>query len=472
MERVLSPGRCRFLAAEIPESPDSQRLGDLTRRRLVSTITGIALPVVLANISQTLMGLVDTLMVGRLGEAPLAAVGVATLLFSALAMSLKHADVAAQTITARRVGEGRDGEVGAVLATALTVVLAVGVLLMFVGLVWPDFLMRLVSTDPEVRELGVGYLRFRYAGMLPLLVFFIVKAVFDGIGWTHIGMGVGIGMNLANVALNWVLIFGKLGAPAMGVAGAALASTISAALAAIVILGFVLRTSVRKRFRVLCRSNFHTDLIRPFIDLGWPPAVQTLGNIVALLVFFFILGRISTQAVAAGNVVLRIMALSFMPGIGVSVAVQTLVGQSLGRRDTIGAKRATWGGVGLSMLLMGAFGLAFLAVPGFLLRLFTSSADLVAAGVPALRVLGLVQMIDAVGLTLAGALRGAGATRVVMIVDVISGFGLLPPLTYLFGIVLEGGLLGAFMALLTWFTLYAVGMTWLYFRSNWEGLEV
>ena len=432
----------------------------------------MATPVVLANMSQTLMGLVDTLMVGRLGEASLAAVGVATLLFSALAMSVKHADVAAQTITARRVGEGRDGEVGSVLATALAVVLGTGLLLMFAGLIWPDFLMRLVSADPEVRTLGEGYLRYRYAGMLPLLVYFLVKAVFDGIGWTRIGMGVGIGMNLANVGLNWVLIYGKLGAPVMGVAGAALASTISAVLAAMVILGFALHTPVRKRFRVFSRSNFHTDLLRPFLKLGWPPAVQTLGNILALLIFFSILGKISTLAVAAGNVVLRIMALSFMPGIGVSIAVQTLVGQSLGRQDLKGARRSTWVGVGLAVIFMGCFGVAFLLVPDFFLRLFTNSTELVDAGIPALRVLGLVQMIDAVGLTLAGALRGAGATRVVMTVDIISGFGLLPPLTYLFGIVLGGGLLGAFLALLTWFTLYAIGMTYLYFHSHWERLRV
>lgn len=458
------------MPAEPLEQSLTPHLGDLTRRRLARVITVMATPVVLANLSQTLMGLVDTLMVGRLGEAPLAAVGLATLLFSALAMSIKHADVAAQTITARRVGQGRDGEVGAVLATAVAVVVAVGLLLMLVGLAWPDFLMRLVSTDPRVRDLGVDYLRYRYAGMLPLLVFFMVKAVFDGIGWTRIGMGVGIGMNLANVGLNYVLIFGKLGAPAMGVAGAALASTLSAAVAAAVILGFALKTSTRRRFRILARSNFHTELIGPFVRLGWPPAVQTLGNILALLMFFFILGRISTLAVAAGNVVFRIMALSFMPGIGVSVAVQTLVGQSLGRRDVRGAKRATWGGVGLSVLFMGAFGVAFLAAPGSFLKLFSTSADLVAAGKPALRILGAVQVIDAVGLTLAGALRGAGATRLVMMVDIISGFGLLPPLTYLFGVVLEGGLVGAFLAVLTWFTLYAVGMTVFYFRSHWEDI--
>jgi MATE family multidrug resistance protein len=448
------------------------RLGSLSRRKLVEAIFKMATPVVLANLAQTLMGLVDTLMVGRLGATPLAAVGVATLLFSALAMSLKHADVATQTITARRVGEGRDSEVGAVLATALTVVLVLGMLFMLVGLLWPRFLMQLVSGDEGVRDLGTVYLRYRYAGMVPLLVFFIIKAVFDGIGWTRIGMVVGIGMNLANVVLNYALIFGKLGAPRMEVAGAALASTLSAVLAALAILVMVLRPQVRRRFRVLCRSNFHTRLIRPFLQLGWPPAVQVLGNILAMLIFFFIVGKISVLAVAAGNVVMRIMALSFMPGVGVSVAVQTLVGQSLGRGDVPGARRATWGGVALSVLFMGAFGVAFLVAPAFFLRLFSDSAELIRAGTPVLRILGLVQVIDAVGLTLAGALRGAGATRMVMIVDIVAGFGLLPPLTYAFAILLGGGLTGAFLAILTWFSLYAIGMTWLYFRSRWDTIEV
>ena len=432
----------------------------------------MATPVILANISQTLMGLVDTLMVGRLGAESLAAVGVATLLFSALAMSLKHADVAAQTITARRVGEGRDREVGAVLTTALTVSFAVGTLLMLVGLLWPHALMSLVSQDGEVRHLGEQYLRYRYAGMLPLLAFFMTKAVFDGIGWTRTGMFVGIGMNVVNVGLNWVFIYGKFGLPAMGVGGAALASTVAAALAAVVILALILRPAVRDRFGILTGSHFQKRLIRPFVDLGWPPAVQTLGNVVALLAFFFILGRVSTLAVATGNVVLRIAALSFMPGVGVSVALQTLVGQSLGRDDPKGARRSIYVGVALAVVVMGLFGGVFLAWPGSLMRLFSNSEDLIRAGMPILRVMGLVQVIDAVGLALSGAMRGAGATRPVMMVDILTGFVMLPPLTWLFSLTLGGGLLGAWWALLTWFTLYAVGMVVIFLRNDWEGIKV
>ena len=448
--------------------PEGDRLGALPRRRLLATITGLATPVVLGQLAQVMMGLVDTIMVGRLGEASLASVAVATLMFSALAMSIKATDVAAQTFTARRVGEGRDGEVGAVMATSVTVTLVAGALVMLVGLFLPDTMMRLVSRDAEVIGLGSGYIVYRYAGVLPLLFYFQVKGVFDGIGWTRIGMGIGIGMNLANVLLNWMLIFGKLGAPEMGVRGAALASTLSAVLAATAALGFILWPPVRRRFRFLCRTNFQPRLVVPFLKIAWPPALQTLGVVLGVLVFNWILGRISVLAVAAATVVLRIASLSFMPGFGVGAAVQTLVGQSLGRRDPRGARRAAWYGVGISTVFMGAFGLVFLAVPDTLLRVFSDSDALVAAGVPILRLMGLVQLIDAVGITLSGALRGAGLTLSVMLVDLGTGFGLLPPLSYLFGITLGGGLMGAWLALLVWFTLYAVGMVVLFQRSKWE----
>lgn len=440
----------------------------MPRGRLLATITALAAPVVLGQLAQVLMGLVDTIMVGRLGEASLAAVAVATLMFSALAMSIKATDVAAQTFTARRMGEGRDGDVGAVLATSVTVTLAAGALVMLVGLLLPETLMRLVSRDPEVIGLGAGYIVLRYAGILPLLFYFQVKGVFDGIGWTRIGMGLGIGMNLANALLNWVLIFGKLGAPALGVRGAALASTLSAFLAATAALGFVLWPRVRRRFRFLARSNFQPRLIGPFLRIAWPPAMQTLGIVLGLLIFNWILGLVSVLAVAAANVVLRIASLSFMPGVGVGAAVQTLVGQSLGRGDPRGARRAAWYGVGVSTVFMGIFGLVFLAIPEMVIRIFSDSDALVQAGAPILRLMGLVQIIDAVGLTLSGALRGAGLTRPVMLVDILTGFCLLPPLSYLFGITLGGGLIGAWLALLVWFTLYAVGMVILFQRSRWE----
>jgi putative MATE family efflux protein len=442
--------------------------GALPRRRLAATISGLAVPLVLGQLAATLMGLVDALMVGRLGGPPLAALGLATLLFSVLAMSLKAVDVACQTFTAQRVGEGRDDQVGTILSTALTVVVVLGLAATWLGTQWPDQLMRLVTRDPEVDRLGAGYLYWRSVGLVPLLVFFQFKAMGDGVGWTRVGMVVGLGMNLANVALNWLLIFGHAGLPAMGVAGAALASSLSSALAAAALLLVYLRRGPRRRFRLLARGNFHRELVRPFLAMAWPPTVQSLGIVLALMAFYVILGGISTATLAIGAVVLRLASVSFMPGIGVGAAVQTMVGQALGAGDPHGARRAAWTGMGLSMLIMGAFGTLFVLLPEPLLRLFVPDEALARAGVPALRLIGLAQLVDAVGLSLAGALRGAGRTRAVMLVDVVAGFALMPPLAWLFGIILGGGLLGATWALVTWFTLYAAGMLGLFLRPRWH----
>jgi len=446
--------------------------GAATRPGLTRALTRLALPVVLANVAQTLMGLVDTLMVGQLGAAPLAAVGVATLVFSAVASSLKSYDVAVQTHTAHRVGEGNDGDVGPVLATGLALALLLGAVSTAVLLRWPAAPLALLSDDPDVRRLGGDYLRTRVPGMTAFMAFFILRSAFDGIGWTRVGMAVGIGMNVVNAVLNWGLIFGRLGLPRLEVVGAGLASTVSSLLAVLALVAVALRPRVRKRFRLLRRDGLRPDLVGPLTRTAWPAGVQVLGALLAVLVFFAILGRISTVAVAAGNVVLRIAALSFMPAIGMGVAVQTAVGQALGASDPRSAVRTARRGVGLSMIGMGLFGIVFLVAPGRLMGLFATDPVVVAAGVPILRLMGLVQVFDAVGLTLAGALRGAGATRIVMLVDVISAWGFFLPSAWYFGVHRGGGLNGAWIGVLLWFSLYAVGMAWWFLRHDWSANEV
>ena len=332
--------------------------------------------------------------------------------------------------------------------------------------------MRLVSGDPAVRALGGEYLRWRYLGLLPWLVFCMFRAAFDGTGATSVGMVAVIVMNVVNAVLNWVLIYGKLGLPRLGVAGSALASTIASFVAAAIVLGWGLRRPVRRAFRLLNRANLDRRLAVPFLRLAWPPALQSLGLIAALLAFFGILGRISTLAVAAGNVVLRIASLSIMPGVGVAVATQTLVAQALGRRDVRAAVRAGWTGAGLAMFFMGALGLVFLLAPGTLLRLFSDSVALQQEGRPILRLLGLVQLFAAPGLALAGALRGAGATRAVMTIDLVAGWGLFLPATWLFGVVWHGGLLGAWWGVLLWFCLYALGMVIWWLRGSWREISL
>ena len=445
----------------------AERLGDLSGSRLLGRLARLAAPVVLANISQTLMGLVDTLMVSRLGTAAIAAVGVATLLFSALATSLKSLDVAVQTFIARRDGEGRSRDAGAVLGTALLLVLAAGAPATWVGLRWPHLGLGLVLEDPAVVQQGAGYYALRSVGLLPLLAYFQMRACADGLGRTRLGMVTGVGMNLLNVLLNWVLIFGELGAPAMGVRGAALASTLSATAAMAALLALLLRPRVRRPHRLFGRGAIRRALVAPLLRVGWPPALQALGLIGGLVAFHGILGHVGTVAVAAGNIVLRIAALTLMPTMGVAVAVQTLVSRSLGARDARGAWRTGLMGLVVAAALMAALGAVFLAVPDAVLAPFGTEPAVRQAGRAVLRITAVGQLLAAAGLVFAGVLRGAGATRAVLLVDAATGLGFLLPVAWLLAIVLEGGLVGAWWALVLWFALHAVVMTRLFASGRW-----
>jgi len=435
-------------------------------------IARLAIPVVLAQLSQTFMGLADTLMVGRLGTSAVAAVGVATLLFAVLANALKAIETGVQTLIARRVGEGRDGEVGQILGSAMVVVFGAGALICVQGLLWPEFWVSLVLDDPAVRELGAGYLFWRYAFLLPFLLYFHMRACFDGIGWMRIGMATGIGMNLVNVALNWVLIYGNLGAPALGVKGAAIASGIASTLATAVIGVVALQRPVRRRFRFFARGIVSRDQIRRLLRIAWPPMLQAAGLIAGLVAFYVILGRLGTVAVAAGNVVMRIASVSIMPTIGIGVAVQTLVGQSLGARDERSAVRAGWGGVALAASFMALLGVVFLLWPQRLLGAFVADPLLIAAGRPILFLTAVGQVIAAVGLVLGAAQRGAGATRTVMLVDLLTAAVVLLPGGWLGAIWLGGGLVGAWLAFLAWFVVHAAIMAWLFHRGAWLRVRI
>lgn len=445
----------------------AERIGALPWRRLLGRVVDLAGPVVLASLAQTLMGLVDTLMVGRLGTPAIAAVGVATLLFSAVASGLRALDVAVQVLTARRDGEGRHDAVGAVLGTGLAIVLAAGLLVTLAGLRWPEAPMRLVTPDPRVVGLGAGYLELRCLGLLPFLVYFLVRASFDGLGRMRVGMLTGVGMNLLNVALNWALIFGKLGAPALGVRGAALASSVASLAAALAILVIALAPRHRRRYRLSPRGAVRRDLVGPLLRLGWPPALQATGLIVGLVLFTAILGQVSTVAVAAGNIVMRIAALAVMVAVGIGVVVQTLVSRCLGARDLRGAWRSGLAGVVLAAGAMATVGLPMLLAPDLLLGAFAAEPPVVAAGRQILRLTALVQVLAAVSLACAGALRGAGATAQVLAVEVVTAAVVMLPLAWLFALVLGGGLLGAWWALAAWFAVHAACMARLFVARRW-----
>ena len=289
-------------------------------------ILALGLPIIGGMVSQNVLNLVDTAMVGTLGNAALAAVGLggfANFMFMALILGIS---TGVQVMSARRKGQGQfDGMARPLNAGLLMVVVSApllsAVLFFSIPVMYP-----LINADPEVIQQGVPYLQARTLAILFVGCNFAFRGYWNAVDLSRYYMGTLILMHSTNIFLNWVLIFGHLGAPALGVTGAGIASAISTAvgLATYVYLGF--RHARPHGF--LCGLPPIADVKKMF-TLSFPTGLQQLFFSTGFLVMFWIIGLVGTRERAAASVLINVMLVAVLPGMGLGMAASTLVGQAL-----------------------------------------------------------------------------------------------------------------------------------------------
>jgi putative MATE family efflux protein len=250
-------------------------------------------------------------------------------------------------------------------------------------------------------------------------------------------------MHAANVFLNWLLIFGNLGAPALGVQGAGAASACS------VFIGtacYVFMASRHARGAGFLRGIPGADTMRTMVRISFPAGMQTFFFAAGMTVLFWIVGQIGTAELAASHVLITVMLVTILPAIGFGLAAATLVGQALGSKDRAEAMVMGWAVVRVAMTVVGIVALIEIVVPDLILGVFLHDpATLELARWP-LRVVGLATVFDAAGLVLLNAHLGAGYSRWVMKVSIGLQWGVFLPSAYLLGPVLGQGLLAVWIA--------------------------
>lgn len=399
-------------------------------RSRTRTIFALALPIIGGMVSQNVLNLVDTAMVGSLGDEALAAVGIASFgNFMAMAF-IMGLGAGVQAMSARRLGQGRETQMAVPLNGGL--VLAAGLAMPWSGVLvvaTPD-LFWLLSSDSAVIELGVPYLQARLIGMTAIGMNVAFRGYWNGVNLSRLYLSTLLVMHIANIGLNWVLIFGNLGAPAMGATGAGIASAVSTYLGTLtyVLLGF--RHARKAGF---LRGLPDRQQLRNLLRLAIPAGTQQLFLAAGYTVFFRIVGAVGTQELAAANVVLNVMLVGLLPGIGFGLAANSLVSQSLGRGDTRDARRWGWDVVKVALVVMVALGLPMVVAPEVILGVFLHDPDTLAIARPALQLTGVVLALDAIGMVLLNALQGAGATRSAAGVAVACQWGLGLPLALVLG---------------------------------------
>jgi len=444
-------------------------LAVFSRRPRSREIWALSLPIIGGMTSQSVLNLVDTAMVGQLGPAALAGVGLSSFINFVAMAAVTGLSVAVQAIAARRVGEGRLDESAIPLNGGLLLSLVIGVPISIVLIVIAPWLFAKLNPDPAVAAQGVPYLQMRLLSVFALGMNFSFRGYWSAVKRTHLYMGTLIWMHTLNIALNYCLIFGKFGLPALGTFGAGLGTTISLCVGTATYFWLARKHAGHAGF--LKRRPSRGEL-KAQLALGVPAMAQQLLFAAGFVMLFWIVGQIGTAELAAANVLVNITLVTVLPGMGFGLAAATLAGQALGRRDVDDAYRWMWDVFRQSVYLLTPFALAFILVPGFILAPFLKTPELVALAKLPLQLIGITVIGDALGMILMNTLLGVGATRTVLVVAVGMQWVLFLPLAYLLGPVWGLGLNAVWFAMIGYRGIQAVIFTVLWKGRGWAEIKL
>ncbi|MFH0881420.1 MAG: MATE family efflux transporter, partial [bacterium] len=298
------------------------------------------------------------------------------------------------------------------------------------------------------------------------------RGFFNGIGETHQFMVISILMNVINVGLNWVLIFGHFGLPALGPRGAALGSTLGTVIGMLLFAAVGLGHKRRREYRYYHIANLSRNMARKILNLTIPSGSRSLLVMLGFATFSGIVARLGTVEMATTNVILNIVSLSYMPGFGFGIAAASLIGQKLGEGEPDVAEEYGWEAGRLGVITMGMMGILFIGTPEFLMKIFTDDLAVIEAGVIPLRLMGFVQVFDAVGMVLGGALEGAGMTKWVFVAELTVNWLIFLPFAYLAAYVFGWGLTGAWIAFGSYLTLFGTVVTIKFASGTWKTVKV
>jgi MATE family multidrug resistance protein len=434
-------------------------------------VAALAWPVIVSQMSSTLMGVVDTAMVGRLGPTELAAVGFSHIWTWTLFSLFIGTASGVQTFVAQHHGAGDEKSCGAWVWHALGALApAAALVAALVGATAPLWLAAL-GPSPELQAKALEFLPGRLLGLVGTTVAFSWASFFRGVGDTRTPMAGAVLANLVNVTLAYGLIFGELGLPQLGVMGSGIAMACGEWTLALFLSAAAARRRVRARYAT-APIRPRTAPLRRVLRTGLPIGGQWVLDMSAFAVFTTLVARMGDASMAASQAFIALLSLSFMQASGLSVAAATLVGRYVGAGDPAAAERSFRTALALAGALGAAVALLFVAVPEWLLGWFSEDADVLALGGPLLALGAGFQLLDALGIASAGALRGAGDTRWPFLVQAGLAWFVFLPAAWLLGITYGGGLTGAWAGGVVYVAGLATAFVWRFRAGAWRKIRI
>ncbi len=441
------------------------------RSDLVHTIWALAWPVIITFLLESLVGLIDTLMVGRLGAAAVAAVGVGAQVLSAVSVAMTAVGTGTLALVARHIGAQQCGDAEQVLWQSILAAFGLSIACIVPVVAYAPAIVRAFGVTPEVAGLGAAFVRLVMLSIPQSAVLFVIGSALRAAGDTRTPLIIGFTVNVINIVANYVLIFGKLGLPALGVRGSAAATVLAFTTGAV--LGLILLARGRLVLHIrLQRLRPQGRIIRRVLSIGYPAAGEQILMQIGFFFYLVFAARYGTSAVAAYFIGVRILAMSFLPGYGFAAAAAALVGQNLGAHNLDLAERSGWESNRLAIYLMSACGLTILLAARPIAALFVDDAEVVAHTVSFIRTLAVAQPFMAIDFTIGGALRGAGDTRFPLLAVFVGFYGCRLAFAYVAAMVLHLSLPWVWFALMGDYLARASLKSWRFRSGRWKHIAV
>lgn len=441
-------------------------------RDAFSRLIKLAYPIIGLNVLNVLSLAVDTAMCGRLpnAEVVLTALGFATQIIFLLMVAMMGLTVGTVALVARAYGSGDTERVNHILQQSTMLTLGVGLLVAVVGNLVAGPILHLLGASDAVRDTALLYLRPLLTGTVFYYLSMLFAGVLRGVGNTMLPFLVALGSNLINFAINYCLILGHFGFPALGIQGAAIGTLVSYMCGVVALVVMMRRGVIEKltvRFPV---ARLDRPLATTLVRIGMPAAMDMVILNASFLSIVGMLGHIEQVAVAAHGIGLRIQALAFVPGMSIAQATGALVGQALGGGDAAKARSVVRASITLCVAVMSALALVIVLAAPQIVTVFDvpPGSLLETLSVEWMRVLGCGMPIIGVNIAFVGMFQGAGATRTSLAINTASTLLIQIPLSALLGFTFGLGPFGVWLAFPLSF-LVKVGLSAAAYRfSSWD----
>lgn len=444
---------------------------DFTNISIKKAIFYLSIPMILEMVMESLFAVVDIFFVGKLGVHAVATVGltesVLTIIYS-IAIGLS---MAATAIVARRIGEKKPKEASAAAFQAILVCSLFAVAVAVLGVVYAKQMLALMGGEPEVIELGYRYTQIIFGGNVCVMLLFLINGIFRGAGNAAVAMRTLWIANAINIVLDPILIFGLGPIPAMGLEGAAWATTTGRGIGVIYQFYILFNgKSIIKFYWDSLKMNWKT--VWTIVKVASGGMGQFLIESASWIFLMRIISESGSVALAGYTIAVRIIIFALLPAFGLSNAAATLVGQNLGALQPGRAEKSAWLAAHLTAIFLGFCAIIFIAGAGFFIGIFNQEEGVIAVGTMGLTIICLGYVFFGYGMVMSQSLNGAGDTKTPTIINLAILWGFQIPFAYLLAKTFGLGATGVFIAIAVSHSLHAVVSTWVFNRGKWKLVQV